>query len=228
MKNHNNAFHLQMLSQSLKIYPMKAFFSCKLLSFSSVTIINLNSKMERHGTFTQSQILGRQNAKGWTAPKFLYMTLFHSLIIILHSHRWPWLQKNTFSVNSLSTQFGICWKFNRLLSPCSCSSGWLNISSSAFRDGWKGEHLSKCLRQKVETCLPLQPRTGVTAMRKLHTSQEDITWMGKRSKTNNDGPKIRSCHHCFINKKLFNKTSVSKRFMYSCFTGAWNGIERWY
>lgn len=61
-------------------------------------------------------------------------------------------------------------------------------------------------------------------MKKLHTSEEGITWMGDRSKP------IMMEHDKIMSplpykQKLFNKTSVSKRFTYSCSTEHEMGLK---
>lgn len=61
-------------------------------------------------------------------------------------------------------------------------------------------------------------------MKKLHTSQESITWMGDRSNPiMMDHDKIMSPP--LYKQKLFNKTNVSKKFTYSCFTEHEMGLK---
>lgn len=97
----------------------------------------------------------------------------------------------------------------------------------------KGDHLNRFLRWKVETCLSSKSKQVLSkhfrqdkshCYEKLHISQEGITWMGDRSNPiTMDCDKIMS--PLLYKQKLFNKTSVSKRFTYSCFTEHEMGLK---
>lgn len=98
------------------------------------------------------------------------------------------------------------------------------------------DYLRRFLKQKVEIdlCFKSQQKLSDQFSRgqaswlwKLaHHRKTSLGWESEQ--TPDEGPPIRSCRHCLVNKRLIHKNQCQQKVPLLLVYWAWNGIERWY